>query len=99
VLEVVLAAESGSTLTAGFVLALKPPWSRYTASKEAAQTMAMLGIAKRLAAFLRRSLSPPFVEQSDNAKHAASAQVISTKEFAGAPVLGTKSFFGAELTW
>jgi hypothetical protein len=61
VVEVVLAAASGSALTAGFVLALKasvePP---IPASNEAAQTMAMLGIAKRLAAFLGPVIEPTF---------------------------------------
>jgi hypothetical protein len=48
-------------LTAGFVLALKasvePP---IPASKEATQTMAMLGVAKRLAAVLRPVIEPTF---------------------------------------
>jgi hypothetical protein len=61
VVEVVLAAASGSALTAGLMLALKasvePP---IPASNEAAQTMAMLGIAKRLAAFLGRVIEPTF---------------------------------------
>src|SRR5271155_5159817 len=61
VVEVVLAAASGSALAAGLVLALKasvePP---IPASNEAAQTMAMLGIAKRLAAFLGPVIEPTF---------------------------------------
>src|SRR5271157_3974665 len=61
VVEVVLAADPGSALTAGFVLALKasvePP---IPASNEAAHAMAMLGIAKRLAAFLGPVIEPTF---------------------------------------
>jgi hypothetical protein len=67
VVVVDLAAVSNSAptaifvLTAGFVLALKasvePP---IPASNEAAQTTAMLGIAKRLRAFLGRVIEPTF---------------------------------------
>jgi hypothetical protein len=55
------APTAGLVLTAGFVLALKasvePP---IPASNEAAQTMAMLGIAKRLTAFLGPVIEPTF---------------------------------------
>jgi hypothetical protein len=61
VLVVVVAAASGLTVAAGLVLALKvsvePP---IPASNVAAQTMAMLGIAKRLAAFLGPIIEPTF---------------------------------------
>jgi len=55
------ALTTGFALTAGFVLALAaavgPP---IPASIEAEQTMAMLGIAKRLAAFLGPVIEPTF---------------------------------------
>ena len=101
VVEVVLAAVPGSALTAGLVLALKASVEPPTpASNEAAQTMAMLGIAKRLAAFLGPVIEPTFRRAKRQMPGTPPVpRVISTKEFAGAPVLGTKPFFGADLTW
>jgi len=61
VVEVDLVAASNLASAAGFALALgaavEPP---HPATSEAAQTMAMLGVAKRLAAVLRRVIEPTF---------------------------------------